>query len=237
MNRSVSGLTKLRGPDTPALIGPLGNLGDLYAKAGQYSRAEKLLSRALSMTRAYGRQPEVEARLLTTLGNVYVGEHKDTLAEQAADEALQDFKAMKDPPPDISAVYSLLGSLCLRSGRSAEAESWLQQSLSFRESTLPPDDQLIAYSAANLAIFYAWSDQPEKARPLFQRAAATFEASGGDTDFVRTFYAHYADFERKSNHRKEARELSRRVDQLWPHTARNTLSSQIVDVSALQSSR
>jgi len=237
LQRSVSGLTKLRGPGTPTLIGPLGSLGELYAKAGQYSRAEKLLSRALSMTRAYVQQPEVEARLLVTLGNVYSREHKDTLAEQAADEALQDFTAMEDRPPDISAVYSLLGSLCLNSGRSAEAESWLQQSLSFRESTLGPDDQLIGNSAANLAIFYAWSDQPAKALPLFQRAAAIFEAAGGDTDFVLIFYRRYADFERKYGHKKEARELSKRIDQLWTRSAANTLSRQIVDVSALESLR
>ncbi len=237
LNRSVAGFTRLHGPDTPALVGPLGTLGELYGKAGQYSRAEKLLSRALSMARASGRQPEEEARLLVTLGNVYSGEHKDALAEQAADEALHDFTAMKDRPPDISAVYALLGSLCLNSGRSAEAESWLQQALSFRESILPAGDQLIGNSAANLAMFYAWSDQPAKALPLFQRAAAIFEAAGGDTDFVLTFYKRYADFERRYGHKREARELSKRVDQLWTRSAANTLSSQIVDVSALQSLR
>jgi Flp pilus assembly protein TadD len=237
LNRSVSGWTRLRGPDTPTLVDPLCNLGELYAKAGQYSRAEKFLSRSLSINRVYGTQPDLRTRLLINLGNVYFEEHKLAEAEETAHEALNDFLSVKQPAPDTSAVFSLLGSICYRSGRIDEAESWLQQALKFRESNLPPNDPLIAASAANLAVFYAHSDQPDKARSLFERAASVFDNTAAPDNFVLNFYRHYAEFDRKTGHRKEARQLAKSVEKMWTHSAENALSTQIVDVKSLQSLR
>jgi tetratricopeptide (TPR) repeat protein len=237
LNRSIDDWTRAAGPDAPALVGPLGNLGELYSNAGQPSRAEKLLLRAISIESEHGSAPDVNARLLTNLGNAYFLEHKDELAEEAANEALKNIARMKEEKPDTSGVYSLLGAVCFRAGRLAEAESWLKQSLRLRESALPADDPLVADSVANLASFYSHSGQPEKARPLFERAARIYDTSGGDNRFIRNFYGIYAEFERASGHRKEARVLARRADRLWNESSAKALSSQIVDVTALENAK
>lgn len=237
LNQSIDGWTRVLGPDAPTLVSPLGNLGELYADAGQPSRAEKVIARALSIESRYSRKPEVEARLLTNLGNAYLQEHKDALAEQAADKALENIERLKDVKPDTSAVYSLLATVCFRAGRLAEAESWLKRVLAFRESRLPAADPLIADSVANLAIFYSHAGQKEQARALFQRAARIYDTSGGGDRFQRNFYAIYAEFERASGNRKQARQLSKRADRLWKTSSAKQLSSQIVDVTALEKAK
>jgi len=235
--RSINDWTMIAGPDTFTLVAPLQNLGELYSRASQPSRAEKLLTRALSIEGRSGRDPDLETRLLTNLGNAYFEEHRDDLAEQTANAALENISRMKQPSADSTAVYSLLGAVCFRSGRLAEAESWLRRSLSLRESLLPSDDPRIADSLANLAALYSHSDQPEKARPMFERASRIFETAGGDDRFIRNFYSNYADFERKTGHKKEARQLSRRVDKLWTTSSATALSTRIVDVSAFRNAK
>lgn len=237
LNQSIDQWTRVAGPDTPRLVGPLGNLGELYCRAGQPSRAEKLLSRALSLENQNGREPAVEARLLTNLGNVYLQQNNDALAERAATEALDNVERMKQIRPELTAVYSLLGTVYFRTGRVTEAESWLRRALESRESLVPADDPLIADSAANLAMFYSQRNQPGKARPLFERARQIFETRGGDDRFMRNFYETYARFERKNGNRKEAKELSKKADSLWGASSANTLSSQIVDITALQAAK
>src|SRR5215469_14318527 len=79
LSRAIDGWTRVSGPNAPTLVSPLGNLGELYSNAGQPSRGVKLLLRAIAIENQSGREPEMEARLLTNLGSAYFQEHKYAL--------------------------------------------------------------------------------------------------------------------------------------------------------------
>lgn len=234
LNRSINDWTRLAGPNNPNLVGPIGNLGELYYKANQNSHAEKLLLRALAIEQATDNDPHITAELLTHLGNVYFQQHKDALAEQKAQEALNKFALQTGGLNGSASAYSLLGAICVRESRLSEAESWLRKALTICESTRSPEDPRIAEGLANLAIFYSESGDCTKAQPLFERAAALFERSGGDIVFIRKFDTEYAAFERKMGHKKEAKELSRRVEKLWSISPENTIDRDVIDASALR---
>jgi tetratricopeptide (TPR) repeat protein len=183
LSLAQNGAPRRAGPLEPIrwqsnLIRPLRNLGELYYKAGQISRAEQLLSKALAIENASGAQPEVMAKLLNNLGDIYYHQHKDALAEQTAGEALKYFPLAGDGRNGLATLYSLLGVICLRAGRLGDAESWLHKSLAISESTVGAEDPRLAVGVANLAVFYSASGKFSKAGPLFERVKAIFDRSG-----------------------------------------------------------
>src|SRR5262249_52976712 len=151
------------------LVGPLGNLGALYFAAAQYSRAEKVITRALDIVSITTGPPGTKATLLANLGSVYISEHKDDLAQEKGEEVLSLFSSSD---PSRAWAYSILGAVHLHAGRYAEAEEYMKQALAIRQSRLRADDPQIADGLANLATVYSQSDQPEKVEPLFRQANA-----------------------------------------------------------------
>lgn len=234
LNRSIYLSTRIHGPNSPDQIPALGNLGGLYYEAGQYSRAEKLISRALAIAVASNREPGTIATLQTNLGDIYFVEHKDTMAEQVAGEALKKFAMANDSGDGLARDTSLLAALYLRMGRLAEAESSFQKALSTWQAIHGPADQRTAEGMGNLALFYAATGQFEKAQPLFESAMAVFRKVGGDNRFLQNFLAEYGVMERKLGHKKEAKQITKQLDQLVKASAGNTISRQVVDVSTFR---
>ncbi len=136
LNQSIDYWTRALGPNAPTLVGPLGNLGELYSDAEQPSRAEKLLTRAISIEDECGREPGFEVRLLTNLGIVYFQEHKDALAEQAANGALIYAARLKEEKPEtFCSLFASRRSLLSRGPR--RRSGILAETFSFVERVHP----------------------------------------------------------------------------------------------------
>jgi tetratricopeptide (TPR) repeat protein len=237
LSRSIDQWTTLAGPNAYELVAPLGNLGGLYYKAGQFARAEKILARAVALAFESDHIALVRAKLLINLGDVYFVEHKDKEAREQAEKGLEQYALVNDPRQGPGSAYALLGSLQFRAGQFAEAEQTMRRALTVWESTLKAGDARIAEAVANLAVFYSATEQYEKAKPLFARAKAMFDAVTGDTGFVQNFLLEYAGFERKEGQKKEAKELEKDAGKLAMNNPYNRISSQVIDASALRASR
>jgi tetratricopeptide (TPR) repeat protein len=237
LSKAISEWTQLEGAKTPNLVGPLAGLAGLYYEASEYTRAEQLLSRALELELSSGNSTRLTAMLLTNLASVYFGEHKDTLARQNAETALDKFALVADPREGTARNYSLLGAVALRGGNMTEAEAYLETALSLWEAMYGANDPHTAEGLGNLAIFYAANRQLEKSEPLFRRAKTAFDTVGGSKAFLCDLYGHYAEVERLLGHKKEAKGLEKEVRQLAMTGAQHTISRNVVDASAFSDTR
>jgi non-specific serine/threonine protein kinase/serine/threonine-protein kinase len=121
-----------------------------------------------------GGQPEVQARLMSTMGTVYqnLGLYRDSAAlyRQSLDVRRRVLGSR-----DATVATSLhdLGTLLVISGDHAGAEAALGEALTLRETLLGPDSVDAAITAGSLAqLAYARGDYP-KAEALFQRKLDT----------------------------------------------------------------
>jgi tetratricopeptide (TPR) repeat protein len=230
-NRSISLWARLKGDNARELAGPLGNLGTLYFDAGQYSRAEKMISRALEIENSSADSSRARAMLMTNLGNVYFAEHKDALAERKGEEVLHELPPLD---PDAGWGYSILGAVHLRARDFAEAERCMDQALAVWKARLNPDDARIGNGLADLATLYAVTNRPEKAESLFQQANEVFQKGGNSQAFVRRSLAEYASVEKRLGHRKEATRISKEVARLAATSAETVMSRNVIDVNAFR---
>jgi tetratricopeptide (TPR) repeat protein len=236
--RSIALWTEVAGPRASALASPLGNLGSLYYQAGQYSRAEKLTARSVSILKETQDNPSELATLLSNLGTVYLAQHKEAVAQRTAEEAIALFATL-DPKSQAgkASAYSIIGAVHSRSGEYADAESCLQQALAIWQKAWGPYDPRTGEGTANLAILYSLSGEVEKSKSLFEKAEQIFARAGTNDAFLRHFLTEYAVLQRKLGHKSEARQLARRVDELSNGSAANTLSRDVIDVSAFRSGK
>jgi tetratricopeptide (TPR) repeat protein len=234
LNKAIYQWTQLKGPETSYLVAPLASLGGLYYEAGQFSTAEKLVTRALTIHLASGSDKRLTALLYSNLGSIYFSQQKDELAAQQAEEALKRYALLENSADGTARNYSLLGALRMRHGQLDEAESYFTKSLELWDAKLGPTDPHTAEGLANLAIFYTTADQPKKAEPLFQRARPVLQSKGESNAFLRRFYEEYAGVERALGHKKEAKALRKEVQRLSALSAQTTISRNVVDVSAFR---
>jgi tetratricopeptide (TPR) repeat protein len=169
LNKSVAMWTRLNGPNSKDLVGPLAGLGGLYYEAGQFSRAEKLIGRALEVQfRAETdsvTDSQITAMLHTNLAGVYFRQHKDDLATQEAETALQKFALINNAREDTARNYSSLGAIDLRSGSMPEALSYFEKALTLWQAVYGENNSHTAEGWGDLAFFYLTDGQPQKAEP------------------------------------------------------------------------
>jgi tetratricopeptide (TPR) repeat protein len=234
LHNAIYQWTHLKGADTSYLVAPLASLGGLYYEAGEFSLAEKLVTRSLTIQLASDSDKRLTALLYSNLGSIYFSQEKDDLAAQQAEEALKRYALLDDPADGIARNYSLLGALAMRHGQFEEAESYFTKSLKLWQARLGPDDPHTAEGFANLAIFYATSDQPKKAEPLFQKARPVLQSKAQSNAFLRRFYYEFAAAERTLGHKKDARALTREAQRLASTSAQIVISRNVVDASAFR---
>jgi CHAT domain-containing protein/tetratricopeptide (TPR) repeat protein len=81
--------------------------------------------------------------------------------------------------PDVAASLQILGTLYLKAGNFALAESAQQQALALREKLLGPEHRDTATSMVSLADVYYFTDVYPRAEKLYQRAKLIFEKTLG----------------------------------------------------------
>jgi serine/threonine protein kinase len=141
------------------------------AKGNTVTAREILDKGAHKITAELSDQPLIQARLMDTMGNVYVnlGLFKD--AEALLQKALQTRESHL--PSDHADVATALNSLALlykNQGRYAPAEPLYKRALAIREKNLGPVHADVAELLNNLAALYQLQGRYSLAEPLYKRA-------------------------------------------------------------------
>src|ERR1019366_7436745 len=130
--------------------------------------------------------------------------------------------------------YSLLGAIDLRSGSMPEALSYFEKALALWQAVYGENDPHTAEGLGHLASFYLTDGQPQKAEPLFRKAAETFESVGGSNAFLCELYLQYAATEKMLGHKREAKQLEKKLQKMAVASAENTISRNVVDASTFR---
>ncbi len=118
-------------------------------------------------------QPLVQARLMGTMGNVYVSLGLYEKAEMLLENALKIRESrLPRGHPDVATALNNLALLYKNQGRYRAAEPLYQRALAIREKVLGPDHLDVATSLNNLASLFQHLGLYAQAEPLYQRALA-----------------------------------------------------------------
>jgi eukaryotic-like serine/threonine-protein kinase len=122
-------------------------------------------------------QPEVQARLLHTLGVVYGGLGLYGRSSELLESALARRRAVAgDGTLAEAAVLTDLGAAYRNAGRIAEADTTYQRALDLRRQWLPAGDVQVASALANLGWIRALQGRLDDAAQMLTRAVADLEA-------------------------------------------------------------
>jgi eukaryotic-like serine/threonine-protein kinase len=150
------------------------------ARGKTVTAREILDAGARKITAELNGQPLVQARLLTTIGTVYIGLglYKDAEPLLASALSLRE-KNLPPDHPDLADSLNGLAVLYWNQGRYAEAEPLAKRALAAREKTLGPDSPGVAKSLNVLAAVYLHQGKYAEAEPLYRRALAVNEKALG----------------------------------------------------------
>ncbi len=116
-------------------------------------------------------QPLIQARLMDTMGNVYINLGLFKEAEELLGKALRARESrLAREHPDLATSLNSLALLYKNQGRYPEAEPLYERSLALREKILGGNHELVAESLNNLAVLYQLQGRYAQAEPVFQRA-------------------------------------------------------------------
>jgi tetratricopeptide (TPR) repeat protein/tRNA A-37 threonylcarbamoyl transferase component Bud32 len=149
---------------------------------GNSVTAREILDRGADRIRSdLKEQPLVQARLMSTMGNVYDGLGLYPDGRRLLEAALEKREAALGPDHlDVAESASQLGDLSRKQGRYDAAEPLLKRALSIRERNLGPEHRMVAESLTNLAVLYENAGRFDEARPLYERAVSIREKIPGD---------------------------------------------------------
>ncbi len=146
--------------------------GDYLRKRGQYTDAEPLIVRALSIREQHlGTEHPDTARILNCLAVLYRELGKYELVEPLLLRALSIREQhLETEHPDTAMILNCLAVLYRQQGKYEQAEPLYQRALTIHEQHLGTEHPNTASSLQNLAILYWQQGKYEQAEPLYQRA-------------------------------------------------------------------
>jgi non-specific serine/threonine protein kinase/serine/threonine-protein kinase len=149
---------------------------------GNSITAREILERgAEQIRRDLGDQPQVQARLIYTMGKVHDSLGLYNAAAALLEEALKKREALFGPEhPDVAESCERLGDVYQRQGRHAEAEPLLRRAVAIREKRFPANAPLIADSLTSLGNLYQRMGRLDEAQPVLDRALAIRERNEGN---------------------------------------------------------
>jgi non-specific serine/threonine protein kinase/serine/threonine-protein kinase len=145
---------------------------------GNEVTARELLERGAEHVREELRQqPEVQARLMHTMGDVYSELGLYGESEELLEEALRLRRvAVGERSEEAAETLDELASLRRRRYELGAAQAAYREALAIREATLGPDHPDVAGSLSNLAIAHRLAGETAAARPLLERALEITES-------------------------------------------------------------
>ncbi|MEZ5284836.1 MAG: serine/threonine-protein kinase [Vicinamibacterales bacterium] len=140
---------------------------------GSPETARALLDRGAAEASTLEGNPEVRARLMSTMGEVY---HALGLYDRARDlltGALRTYETEPEPDPaGLAATLDTLGVVAHDTRDLDESESLLRRALDLRRAALGEDHEDTAITLTNLAITIRANGRPLEAEPLYREALA-----------------------------------------------------------------
>jgi len=156
---------------------------DPNRSAGENLRARDLLDRgAVRIDTDLADQPEVQARLMTVMGDIYrqLGVYEPSV--QLHERAVAARRARLPPGhPELAESLHALGSVLYLTGRFAEARPLLEEALRIREAAFGPEREEVADSLDRLGMLSRRLNEHDAARDLTERALAIRERVHGPT--------------------------------------------------------
>jgi len=154
-------------------------LAMLHQSSGDYSKAEKLYKRSITICeKNYHKSPENLANSLSNLGALYADAGDYEKAEALYQRALAIVENTKGT--ENSSVASILNNLALLYyylNDFDKSEKLYQRTLAIWEKTLGKNHLNVATSLDNLAMLYESSEKYVKAKKLYDRALSIRESS------------------------------------------------------------
>jgi len=127
-----------------------------------------------------GHQPQIQTRLMTVIGSVYLQLGLDRDAEPLLDRALDRRRQLLGAEhPDVADGLVALGHLHRQRSELDAAEHLYADALALREKALGPADPKVAHALNNLARVNWNQGRYREAEPLYRRALAIWEGSLG----------------------------------------------------------
>jgi tetratricopeptide (TPR) repeat protein len=125
-------------------------------------------------------QPEIQARLLETIGRVQINLGAWDKAEPVLAKALELRRRLRGPEhPEVAAVLQLLAELEFDRARFERSLAYAEEALAQRRRLLPPNDPAVAESLDVLALLRRRADEMAAAEALHREALAIRVAAFG----------------------------------------------------------
>lgn len=159
----------------------LNNLAWVYSLSGNYSQAEPLFKKSISVLEKL-QTPEL-ARPLSNLASMYATQTKYVEAEAAASQALDIVSKSYGPDSaNTAAAESALALIDANGGKPVEAERLFKEALTIDEKALPPNHVDLGRAYANLGYFYETQGNRDEAADLYRKALEIFEKTLSQQD-------------------------------------------------------
>ena len=153
------------------------------AKGNTVTARELLDKGAQRVEKELREEPEVQARLMDTMGVVYRKLGLYPQAQPLLEEALAiREKALGPGHPDVATSLVGLGDLYTIQGKYGEAERLYRRSLEIREKAVGPSNQDVAESLSSLGSLYRRRGRFSEAEPLLKRSLEIWEKARGPGD-------------------------------------------------------
>jgi serine/threonine protein kinase/Tfp pilus assembly protein PilF len=147
------------------------NVSDPSEALGNSITAREILDRgADKIAKELGGQPLVQARLMDTIGSVYVSLGLYNKAAPILEEALRIRReTLGERSLNVAESLQSVGDVYRRQGKYQEAEKFFQEALSIREDILGQNDVRVASVLHSLGILYDIQGRYGQAESLFRR--------------------------------------------------------------------
>ena len=181
----------------------LRGLGNTWLQKGDLTRAEPLLKRALATLETDpGASLQVSAAL-TCLGELYIGQDRLGLAEDALRRAAElEKQALTDTHPQLAVVFRLLADAESRRGDFESARRHLEQGRMVMAAGFGENSPMVGAMLASAGVVEQRAHNNEAAVERYQQALAMLDQPGPRLEKVRaTVMANYA-AALKATHRK-----------------------------------
>jgi tetratricopeptide (TPR) repeat protein len=145
----------------------------IYLEKGEYSQAEPILARALTMSEKSGPRYPDEARNLTNLAWLLDKEGKYAEAETLLSRALAIYEdALGAGHPGITTTMYTAARIYIKDGKFAEAEDMYKRALRIWETAKGHNDAMISWTLNLYAALLKRENRKAEAEQLFARAKA-----------------------------------------------------------------
>jgi len=173
LRRALADRTELFGARHLLVAETQATLADVLQAVGDNEEAERLLRSALDTRRPLlGDRHEVVANTLTAIAGVLLEQGRLDEGERAYRDAIAHYAGVRQGSQGQYRALGGLGFLYLMSGRHAEAEAVLRESLTLMESRLGRDHWRVGLELTTLASTIRAQGRGEEAEALLRRALA-----------------------------------------------------------------